>query len=96
MNDTNINEKDTRETIIEAAKTLFMTHGYRAVSTRMIAKDCGITQPALYHHFSDKQALYTEVLKYSLLDMKCRLNKIYEEITLTEECLTAMAVEILL
>ncbi|QHW30723.1 TetR/AcrR family transcriptional regulator [Paenibacillus rhizovicinus] len=55
---------DTRTTIVKTAKELFMELGYRAVSTRQIAAVCGITQPALYHHFSDKQSIYVEVMRY--------------------------------
>ncbi|WP_218147112.1 TetR/AcrR family transcriptional regulator [Paenibacillus sp. CF384] len=49
--------------IIRTAKELFMELGYRAVSTRQIADACGLTQPALYHHFKDKQALYVDVMR---------------------------------
>jgi AcrR family transcriptional regulator len=43
-----------------------MTRGYRAVSTREIAEAVGITQPALYHHFGGKEALYAAVLEADL------------------------------
>ncbi len=52
---------ETRRLILQAAQTLFMTYGYRAVTTRQVADACGITQPALYRHFSDKQDLYVSV-----------------------------------
>lgn len=53
---------ETRRAILEAARRLFMQHGYRAVSTRRVAEACGLTQPALYHHFSGKEDLYVAVL----------------------------------
>ncbi|WP_308638565.1 TetR/AcrR family transcriptional regulator [Paenibacillus silvisoli] len=55
--------QETRAIIIRTAKELFMKLGYRAVSTRLIAEACGVTQPALYHHFKDKQALYLDVMR---------------------------------
>ncbi|PKG23479.1 TetR/AcrR family transcriptional regulator [Niallia nealsonii] len=55
-------ELDTPKLIIQVAYSLFMELGYRAVSTRKIAQTCGITQPALYHHFKNKQEIYIEVL----------------------------------
>lgn len=61
-----INQKETYQTIIKTAQRLFMESGYRAVSTRQIAKICGITQPALYHHFKNKQDLYIAVLQDAL------------------------------
>lgn len=53
---------ETRRLILEAARRLFMKHGYRAVSTRQVADACGLTQPALYHHFMGKEGLYVAVL----------------------------------
>ncbi|HEM1877482.1 TPA: helix-turn-helix transcriptional regulator, partial [Listeria monocytogenes] len=38
----------TRRKILNTARDLFMEKGYRAVSTREIAKIANITQPALY------------------------------------------------
>lgn len=67
---------DTYQRIVKTAQQLFMKYGYRAVSTRQIADLCGITQPALYHHFKNKQALYMAVIQHSLLQTEKVLNKI--------------------
>ncbi|GAC1393960.1 MAG: TetR/AcrR family transcriptional regulator [Ktedonobacteraceae bacterium] len=71
-----VHEEETRTTILRTAQQLFMEHGYRAVSTRQIADACGLTQPALYHHFSDKQDLYVAVMKESLLQTQAALERI--------------------
>lgn len=55
-----------RQDILEVARGLFMTRGYRAVSTRDIAVAVGLTQPALYHHFGNKEDLYITVLEDEL------------------------------
>jgi AcrR family transcriptional regulator len=55
--------EETSHIILRTAGQLFMQYGYRAVSTRQIADACGLTQPALYHYFADKQTLYVEVIK---------------------------------
>lgn len=52
----------TEQKIVRTAKELFMEQGYRAVSTRQIAQACALTQPALYHHFKDKQSIYMAVI----------------------------------
>ena len=62
--------------IVKTAKELFMTLGYRAVSTRQIADACGLTQPALYHHFADKQSLYVEVMRYVCEGTRSALERI--------------------
>ena len=67
---------ETRRMILRAAHRLFMEQGYRAVSTRQIAEACGLTQPALYHHFADKQELYVEVLNDELAMMRAALERI--------------------
>ena len=53
-----------------------MESGFRAVSTRQIADACGITQPALYHHFKNKKAIYVEVIRTILLETETELQKI--------------------
>ena len=55
-----------RQRILAVARSLFMTRGYRAVSTREIAEAVGVTQPALYHHFAGKEELYVAVLEEEL------------------------------
>jgi len=62
--------------IVRQARALFMELGYRAVSTRMVASACGLTQPALYHHFSGKQDLYVAVLMDELLRLRLALTAI--------------------
>lgn len=69
-------QKDTYHIIVKTAQQLFMELGYRAVSTRQIAEKCGISQPALYHHFKNKQALYVAVNQYTLLQTGKSLNQI--------------------
>ncbi len=71
-----LHEEETRNTILRTAQQLFMEHGYRAVSTRQIADGCGLTQPALYHHFADKQDLYVAVMKESLSETQAILERI--------------------
>lgn len=67
---------DTEREILAAARHLFMAHGYRAVSTRQIAEACGLTQPALYHHFAGKEALYVAILRDELARYEESLTRI--------------------
>lgn len=68
--------EETRRAILRTAQRLFMEQGYRAVSTRQIAAACGLTQPALYHHFADKEELYVAVLLDSLDEVHAGLERI--------------------
>ncbi|WP_372722386.1 TetR/AcrR family transcriptional regulator [Immundisolibacter sp.] len=53
-----------KEDILEKTAPLFAEGGYAATSMRDLAKACGITPAALYHHFEDKDQLYLEALEY--------------------------------
>lgn len=53
----------TKERIILAATTQFLSHGYDQTTTREISKLLNMTQPALYHYFGDKEELFVEVIK---------------------------------
>lgn len=69
-------DEATRSMIIHTAHDLFMEHGYRSVTTRQIAEACGLTQPAMYHYFADKEALYTEVLRTVTEQTKAAMHEI--------------------
>jgi AcrR family transcriptional regulator len=79
---------ETRRTILRTAEQLFMTSGYRAVSTRQIADACGLTQPALYHYFADKQSLYVEVIKENIAKTRSALERIVRRHENIQERLT--------
>jgi AcrR family transcriptional regulator len=51
----------TRAALIATAHELFAARGYAAVSTEEIVRATGVTRGALYHHFSDKRALFEAV-----------------------------------
>jgi TetR/AcrR family transcriptional regulator len=52
----------TRERILRAASDLFARQGFSHVSMRAVAEAAGVTKPALYYHFRDKEALFEECL----------------------------------
>jgi AcrR family transcriptional regulator len=58
----------TRDRILREASRLFAVRGYYGGSTRNIAAAVGIRQPSLFHHFANKQAIFQELLTYSLDD----------------------------
>jgi len=89
--------ENRRQQITDAATTLFLARGYNQTTTRDIAKVLNISQPALYHHFGDKETLFVEVVKtvgdQVNRDMKKILARTYTEpidqlIDLTDAILT--------
>jgi len=52
-----------REEILGAALELFAQKGYDRTSVREIARQAGLSQAGLLHHFSTKEELFLEVLR---------------------------------
>ncbi len=46
--------------LVEAA-AMFAERGYERTSMRDLAERCGISKSLLYHHFADKEALYSRI-----------------------------------
>nr|WP_315020282.1 TetR/AcrR family transcriptional regulator [uncultured Aminipila sp.] len=53
---------NTKEAILLESLRLFSRSGYEAVSVRDIAKQLGITQGALYKHYSSKQDIFDSIV----------------------------------
>ena len=51
-----------RERILDEARALFLGKGFAATSMQEIAEAVGMTKPALYYHFRDKQELFLAVI----------------------------------
>ncbi|GGD04770.1 TetR/AcrR family transcriptional regulator [Enterococcus wangshanyuanii] len=69
----------THQSILETAKELFLTNGYKNTSTRDIAKAANITQPALYYHFSTKELLFVEINKQIGSQLKTEIEQIVQK-----------------
>lgn len=50
-----------RQKILNAARDLFASHGYEAVTMRAIARKIEYSPTAIYSHFKDKEALISEL-----------------------------------
>ncbi len=55
--------KDTRDRLIEAAEHVLRDLGLSHLSTREVAREAGVAEGALYHHFEDKNALLLAVIR---------------------------------
>jgi AcrR family transcriptional regulator len=58
-------EKPTREKIFEAAIDLFARQGFDRTSIRQIAGALGLTESALYRHYSGKEAILSSIFEYA-------------------------------
>ena len=48
-----------RQAILDAAKTLFLTHGYANTSMDAVASEAGVSKLTVYSHFNDKETLFS-------------------------------------
>ncbi|WP_242109845.1 TetR/AcrR family transcriptional regulator [Luteimonas aquatica] len=49
--------------ILEAAKRMFLLHGYERMSMDQIAAEAGVSKLTVYSHYGDKQTLFLEAVK---------------------------------
>ena len=68
-----IPKRKTREEILELSVPLFAQRGYDGVSMRDVAAAVGLTQAALYYHFSDKDQLYLDAVAYEFREREAAL-----------------------
>ncbi|MCX2982207.1 TetR family transcriptional regulator [Halieaceae bacterium IMCC14734] len=54
----------TTDTLLKCSARLFAERGFAGTSMRQIAREAGITQAAIYHHFANKQALYVAAVSH--------------------------------
>lgn len=59
---------ETRKKILDAARELFVKHGFDAVTMRKIAEKIEYTPTAIYFHFKDKETLVRELCVADFLD----------------------------
>lgn len=51
-----------KTSIFNTAVRLFASQGYEATTTLQIAKEVGVTEPAVFYHFQSKNAFFSSVL----------------------------------
>ncbi len=53
-----------RDRILEAAQSCFLSYGFKKTSMADIAEKVGISRPALYLHFENKEAIFRALVKH--------------------------------
>ena len=77
----------SKDKILDAAKRLFGEVGYAETTYKKIARDAGVADGLIAHHFGSKENLFMEVEKKILFDM---MEKIDESIYYASDGLSAV------
>lgn len=56
--------RQTRNTVLRAARRLFETHGFAATTIKDIAQEASVSEPTVYSTFGSKAALVIELLEH--------------------------------
>jgi len=62
-----------REDLLRVAANLFSEKGFYGTSIRDIAKSLGVSVSVIYHHFQNKEGLWSEIIDYSVRVLPRRL-----------------------
>ncbi|MBS4022884.1 MAG: TetR/AcrR family transcriptional regulator [Dethiobacter sp.] len=62
---------ETQQTILAAAKKLFITNGYKGTTTIQIAREAGISEMTLFRHFPSKEDIFLGVIHPLVSFMDC-------------------------
>jgi len=84
------------QAIVEAARQVFLDHGFSATTMDMIAESADVSKRTVYKHFEDKHALFAAVV-YMLCDkvVPPSLDALDIEASRPDTVLTRLAVQIL-
>lgn len=53
---------DKRQAIIDAARQVFLRHGFTDTSLDVVAAEAGVSKQTIYNHFGDKTSLFIAVI----------------------------------
>jgi AcrR family transcriptional regulator len=68
-----------REEILDAARRLFVLHGYESTSMRAIAAKAGCSPGMLYHYFEDKPSIMARLVRETFARMRRHLSEILRD-----------------
>ena len=69
----------SRAAVLDAARTLFLRHGYAGTTMEDIAAAAGLTKRTLYNNYGDKEALFTEIVGHVLVYAEEFVRALHEE-----------------
>jgi len=72
-------EGSVRQRLLGGATELFTQKGYAATTVREIVASAGVTKPALYYYFRNKEGIYLELMRNTFAKLDALLDAFLEE-----------------
>jgi TetR/AcrR family transcriptional regulator len=66
-------DAQVRESLLSAARSLFLRYGFRAVSSRQVAAAAGVNPAMIHYYFNGKEGLYRAMLESAIAPIVVRL-----------------------
>ncbi len=66
-------DSQVRDALLDAARTLFLRYGFRAVSSRQVAAAAGVNPAMIHYYFEGKEGLYRAMLESAIAPVITRL-----------------------
>jgi AcrR family transcriptional regulator len=66
-------DHQVRDALLEAARSLFLKYGFRAVSSRQVAAAAGVNPAMIHYYFEGKEGLYRAMLESAIAPVVSRL-----------------------
>jgi TetR/AcrR family transcriptional regulator len=67
-------DSQVRDALLEAARSLFLKYGFRAVSSRQVAAAAGVNPAMIHYYFEGKEGLYRAMLESAIAPVVTRLS----------------------
>lgn len=77
VNTIKIELSSTESTILEAAKKVFINHGFDGTSMQQIANEAGINKSLLHYYFRNKEKLFAAVFSYAFKNFIPQVQEIF-------------------
>ena len=79
------------QTVLRAARNVFLTHGFSAATTDMIQREAGVSKSTVYAHYANKEALFVAVIQAECAEFTLSVRAIQSQPGKLRETLTALA-----
>ena len=75
--------QQTKDGLLDAARSVLSTDGYSGISTRAVASEAGVPMSQIQYHFGSKQGLLLALFEQQNAELLARQNELLGDSTLT-------------